>query len=148
MYLRQAALLILFLEAVLTLTVISHLGFFGALLLWAAGAVAGSLILQSRGLSSLSKAQTFYGNGMMPASSIYESLCFVAAGALLILPGFLSDLIALALLIPPIRTLLRRKSGKLFNLKEPPLRDGDIIEGAYVRVEEEQSVIDLKPPQT
>ena len=63
--------------------------------------VAGSMILRTRGLAAAQGLRRF--NGLQPIAS--EALIAVAA-VLLILPGFLTDIVALALLIPPIRHAL------------------------------------------
>ena len=64
-------------------------------------AVAGSMILRNRGLAAAQGLRRF--NGMQPIAA--EALIAVAA-VLLILPGFLTDIVALALLIPHVRRAL------------------------------------------
>jgi UPF0716 protein FxsA len=44
--------------------------------------------------------------GRMPAGSLVEGAMVVVAGILLMLPGFLSDIVGIALLIPPVRRLI------------------------------------------
>ena len=38
---------------------------------------------------------------------MFDGLCLLIAGVLFIIPGFVSDAIGLALVLPPVRTLLR-----------------------------------------
>ena len=64
-------------------------------------AVAGSMILRNRGLAAAQGLRRF--NGLQPIAG--EALIAVAA-VLLILPGFLTDIVALALLTPPLRRAL------------------------------------------
>ena len=45
---------------------------------------------------------------MPPARGMFDALCLLAAGFLLLLPGFLSDGAAVLLLLPPVRALLFR----------------------------------------
>lgn len=63
--------------------------------------LAGSMILRRRGLAAAGGLRRF--NGMQPVAE--EALIAVAA-ILLILPGFLTDAVALALLVPPLRRAL------------------------------------------
>ena len=43
----------------------------------------------------------------MPVAAGFDSLCLLVAGGLFILPGFVSDALALLLLLPPVRLGLR-----------------------------------------
>lgn len=147
MYLGWLGLSFMVGELVLTFSIIDEIGIWRSFLLWAAGAALGVFLISRQGLSALIKAQNGFNRGVLPIDAIYEGFCFFIAGALLIFPGFLSDLAAALLLVPPMRNLLRQKGASVFNLKEPPLRDGDVIDGAYVRVEEELEILDHKPPQ-
>lgn len=74
-----------------------------------------------------------------------------AAGLLLIIPGFVSDLAALGLLIPPLRRgIVRRLSGWLDN--EPAA--SVVIEGDYRRIDDpvpaarERGTSDAGPKRT
>jgi UPF0716 protein FxsA len=48
-------------------------------------------------------ARTRLERGEMPVEAAFEGLCLSAAGFLLVLPGFLTDILAVALLIAPVR---------------------------------------------
>jgi UPF0716 protein FxsA len=63
--------------------------------------LAGSLILRNRGLAAAQGLRRF--NGLQP---IAEEALIAVAAVLLILPGFLSDMVALVLLTPPLRRAL------------------------------------------
>jgi UPF0716 protein FxsA len=45
--------------------------------------------------------------GRSPSKELVDGMLLLIAGVLLILPGFVSDAVGLALLIPPVRALLR-----------------------------------------
>ncbi|WP_298377865.1 FxsA family protein [Azospirillum sp.] len=66
-------------------------------------AVIGVLLIRHRGLASLSRVQGAALQGDAALSGLLDGVCVVIAGILLIIPGFLSDLVALVLLIPPLR---------------------------------------------
>jgi len=80
-------------------------------------AMVGIFLVRHRGLASLTRAQTATARGEAPIGAVLDGFCEVIAGILLIIPGFLSDLVALALLIRPLRRgmgrwLLARMAGK------------------------------------
>ena len=73
-----------------------------------ASATAGVLILQRQGLSTFFNLNEANRSGEMPIQQIFDGFCLFIAGILLIIPGFFTDFIAFALLIPPIRVFLRQ----------------------------------------
>ncbi|ALG70305.1 exlusion protein FxsA [Azospirillum thiophilum] len=81
--------------------------------LLALSVVVGVLLVRHQGLASLTRAQAAAARGEAPIGTVLDGFCAVLAGILLIIPGFLTDLLGLALLIRPLRRgigrwLLRR----------------------------------------
>ncbi|MEO3427832.1 FxsA family protein [Pelagibius sp. CAU 1746] len=72
-----------------------------------ATALAGSLLLRTQGLAALTRARAQMDQGQLPAREMFEGVCLVLAGALLLVPGFVTDAIGLLLFVPPARELLR-----------------------------------------
>lgn len=72
-----------------------------------ATALAGSLLLRAQGLATLMRARAQMDQGQLPAREMFEGVCLVLAGALLLVPGFVTDVIGLLLFVPPLRELLR-----------------------------------------
>ncbi len=72
-----------------------------------ATALAGSLLLRAQGLAVLMRARTQMDQGQLPAREMFEGVCLVLAGALLLVPGFVTDVIGLLLFVPPLREMLR-----------------------------------------
>jgi UPF0716 protein FxsA len=70
-------------------------------------ALAGSLLLRAQGLAALTRARAQMDQGQLPAREMFEGLCLVLAGALLLVPGFVTDALGLLLFFPPFRELLR-----------------------------------------
>ncbi|WP_237155235.1 FxsA family protein [Oryzibacter oryziterrae] len=68
----------------------------------------GLALLRLQGLSLMRRIQTELNAGRMPADSMLEGFAVALAGLLLILPGFISDIMALLLLFSPLRKLLIR----------------------------------------
>lgn len=65
--------------------------------------LAGAALARRQGLQAMAKIQTELGSGRMPTRELAEGLLILLAGAVLITPGFLTDLFGLGLLIPPFR---------------------------------------------
>jgi UPF0716 protein FxsA len=70
--------------------------------------LAGAWLARHQGLQCWRKVQEQIARGQLPADSLLEGLMILLAGAVLITPGVLTDLVGFALLVPPIRRLLRR----------------------------------------
>ncbi len=71
-------------------------------------AVAGSALLRQQGLSTLRRAQQVAAEGRLPSDELADGLVLVVSGVLLLTPGFLTDVIALLLLLPGVRHVVRR----------------------------------------
>ena len=74
-----------------------------------ATALFGTWMLRLQGLSALARAQASLTRGAFPAREVFDGLCLVFAGALLLTPGFLTDAAGLLLTAPPVRAVLRRR---------------------------------------
>lgn len=68
----------------------------------------GGWLLQQQGRQSFIKVQAELAQGKVPQEVLLENLLLFAAGVLFIIPGVISDCIALALLVPPMRQWLAR----------------------------------------
>ncbi|MFI6447647.1 FxsA family membrane protein [Kitasatospora sp. NPDC050543] len=102
----------LVLEIWLLIQVASVLGGFGVLLLLAGGVLLGGWLIKRAGRRALSAAidQT---RDPRPRQVQTGTSLTVLAGLLLIIPGFLSDVLALTLLFPPTRALWRAGGRRL-----------------------------------
>ena len=66
-------------------------------------AFIGVNMLRYQGLSTLARAQQRISSGEMPAQEMVEGLVLAVGGALLITPGFVTDIIGFCCLIPATR---------------------------------------------
>jgi UPF0716 protein FxsA len=66
--------------------------------------VLGILVIRVLGAASLVELQGALVRQEPPTGALVRGACVLLAGMLLIVPGFLSDVAALLLLIPPLRT--------------------------------------------
>lgn len=84
------------------------IGFWATLALVVAAGLLGALILSHQGWGVVRRARAAMAQGRPPVAAVVDGLFLVLAGALLITPGFLTDVMALLLLIPPVRHSLAR----------------------------------------
>ncbi|MCG6871923.1 MAG: FxsA family protein [Gammaproteobacteria bacterium] len=106
-------------------------------------AILGAALVRRQGLATLGKVQNLMERGEMPATEILEGVAILLAGALLLTPGFFTDAIGFAALIPALRRgLIQRlaKGGRLGGLGaratgDPgpldPQRPGRTLEGEF-----------------
>ncbi|MBP2311615.1 FxsA family protein [Azospirillum soli] len=71
-------------------------------------AVLGSVLVRRQGLTAMKRAQEAAERGEFPVGAVFEGFCIVVAGVLLIIPGFLTDVVGLLLFVPPVRNALGR----------------------------------------
>jgi UPF0716 protein FxsA len=78
----------------------------------------GAVIVKAQGLTALRRAITDVEDRQVPAAALADAALLTAAGALVLIPGFVTDVFGLALLVPPIRSgvrrVLRRRWSKRF----------------------------------
>lgn len=70
--------------------------------------LAGALLIRRQGVALLTDIGATMGRGELPTRQIADAMLVGVAGLLLVVPGYFSDLLALLLLIPAVRTLLYR----------------------------------------
>ena len=72
-------------------------------------AALGAGLVRRQGLAALARFRSATQAGELPAVTIIEGLALLVAGALLLTPGFFTDLVGFLLLTPPLRQLLVRR---------------------------------------
>ena len=66
-------------------------------------AILGAYLVKQQGIETMQKVQKEMNSGRMPAMQMAEGVALLFAGAVLLTPGFLTDAIGFALLVPFIR---------------------------------------------
>lgn len=69
-------------------------------------AIIGASMLKRQGLATLTRAQQRMESGQVPATELIEGLLLAVGGALLLTPGFVTDVIGFCCLIPATRQAL------------------------------------------
>ncbi len=70
-------------------------------------AAIGTWELRAQGLATLARARTAIDAGKLPAREMFDGVCLLFAGALLLTPGFVTDTIGILLFVPAVRAYLR-----------------------------------------
>lgn len=81
----------------------SRIGVAATLLLVVAAAALGVALLRGRGLAAIAGARASVDRGEPPIGPLVDMAAIAFAGILLIVPGFITDIGALLLLLPPTR---------------------------------------------
>ncbi|WP_160007528.1 FxsA family protein [Rhizobium sp. 18055] len=110
--------------------------------------VAGMMLLRRQGIGILQRMSMEGRSGALPGRELLRPAMFVIAALLLIIPGFITDIIALLMFIPAVRDFGWNYVSRRFvvvgtagNVRRPsqsPDRDGgstvvDLDEGDYQR---------------
>ena len=108
----------------------------GAVGLWLLGAgLLGGVMIARGGLNTLARIRIAMGRGELPAAEIFQGLITAFAGLLLILPGFITDLLAVSLLISGAgmkKRLGERLSASVAQAR-PDLKKPVTLDGEYRR---------------
>jgi UPF0716 protein FxsA len=72
-------------------------------------AIVGTMLVRSQGLEVISKIRMSAERGEAPVEALIQGACVLAAGLLLLTPGFATDTLGFALLIPPVRSFMVHK---------------------------------------
>ncbi len=86
----------------------SAIGFWNSLGLIVAIAFVGAWLVKREGLKVWRRFAQQVEAGQVPSREIADGVCLLAAGALMLAPGFLTDIVGILLLLPPTRAIARR----------------------------------------
>ncbi|MHC3438243.1 FxsA family protein [Natrialbaceae archaeon A-gly3] len=105
-----ALLLIPFLDAVILAVVVSQtpvIGWVGMVLLVVLTGLVGMLLVRAEGRRTIGKTQRSLAKGEPPTNQLLDGALLIAAGAFLLTPGLVTDLIGFLLVLPPTRIPIR-----------------------------------------
>jgi UPF0716 protein FxsA len=132
MWFALAIILIPLIEIRIFAIVIGRIGALPTFLLCLLLAIAGFSVIRSQGFRTLAAAQNSLIRHEMPGRTLFDGICLTVAGILLIIPGFLTDMLAFALMVPAVRAQLFRAMAPRFDRQG---RDPSVIDGEFTRVE-------------
>ncbi|MBN9683359.1 MULTISPECIES: FxsA family protein [unclassified Corallococcus] len=110
-------------ELYLLITLGHHIGLASTLGLLAVSAVLGSLIARRQGEKVFRNWREAMAGGGVPEEGLLNGVLVMVGGALLIAPGFISDVMGLLLMVPPVRRVV---TARVRRSLEQTLRSGTV----------------------
>ena len=115
-------------EIYVIIQVADGIGWGPTLLLLILDGFAGAALARSQGRTAWERFNLALAEGRVPARETFDGAMIVLGGAFLLTPGFITDIVGFALLIPPTRALLRgfvtrlarRRVGFAWTVAAPP----------------------------
>lgn len=84
-----------------------RLGVWNTVLLIMLTGILGVFFARKQGFEIMQKMMTALQNGHPPGEVLLDGFCVMMGGILLILPGFISDIMGFIFLLPPTRALVK-----------------------------------------
>lgn len=125
----------------------SMIGAFPTVLLIVFTAVLGAYLFKLQGMTTLQRVQASLSRGEIPALDMIEGVMLLLSAALLLTPGFVTDVLGFICLVPVLRTRLALAllGSQFINSTTGSFQqnsDSDVIEGEFKR--EDDPEIDYK----
>src|SRR5829696_6359957 len=95
-------------ELAVIIQVGQSIGVWWTIAILVADSVLGSLLMRSQGRAAWRRFNEALQAGRAPAREVADGVLVIFGGALLLTPGFLSDIVGLLFLLPPTRAVIRR----------------------------------------
>jgi len=141
------------LELLLLIKVGQGIGALPTLALVIGTALTGAFIISRQSLTVVNRTLEALSQGRTPVEPVVDGLFLMVAGALMLTPGLITDVVGLALLVPPLRRLIARAvmrwalrrtevhietftAGSGPGGRRRPADDGTVIEGEFERIDE------------
>jgi len=132
-------------EIAVFLQVVDWIGVLNTLAVMLAISICGAWMVKRQGVGTLARMRTELDDGRIPTGPMTDGGLLAAAGFLLLVPGFVTDVFGLALLVPPVRAGTQRWLGRRFTV-----RAGRVGRGRgpdYLDVDEAQPRRPDPPPE-
>lgn len=149
MYLLLAFLLVPLIEIALFIQVGGAIGLWPTLAIVVLTAIAGTFLVKQQGRHAMANLQRSFSDLNDPTKPLADGAMILFSGALLLTPGFFTDAVGFALLMPPVRQAVydfirKRVKVQRFEMGQGPQRDprpphprDTVIDGEYSEVDPE-----------
>jgi UPF0716 protein FxsA len=125
------------------------IGVWWTIALLIADSLFGAWLMRHQGRAAWRRFNEAVQGGRVPAREVLDGALVIGGGALLLTPGFITDILGLILLVPPTRALVRLVFARrlahrmVASATRPRPRDDFDVEGTAVDVDVEP----LEPPR-
>ena len=144
LFILAALITMPYLEFLVFMKVGNEIGCFSALMLTLLTAFLGIYIIRQEGIQVLMNLKNTMDRGESPVSELVHGFFLAIAGFFFLLPGFITDSIAILLAIGPIRTIIgnmivSENIRQQTNRPQSTYSSGTIIEGEFEENDPTQS---------
>lgn len=123
-------------EISLFIAVANSIGVFLALICIIATSILGFSLVKTQGLKNFSIMKQKIANNQSPKDEIIRSVALLFAGFLLLIPGFLTDILGAVLLIPNIQEYIVK-----FIVRKMPIKSKIV---SYQKIDQNNDIIEGK----
>jgi UPF0716 protein FxsA len=109
------------------------------------GMIAGAILLRAQGMATLMRVRAEIEAGRTPARPLGEGAVLAVAALLIILPGFLTDLMGILLFLPPVRELLWRAVRSRVQVVTAPAPGAKSSRGPVIDLDHSEYGADPRP---
>jgi UPF0716 protein FxsA len=141
MWLFLAFLAVPLVEIALFIQIGGLIGLWPTLLIVVLTALVGTFLVRSQGAQAMAQLRGAFNDLQDPTEPLAHGAMILFSGALLLTPGFFTDAVGFALLVPGVRAFVLREARKRVTVQSgftaggpghgPMRRDDDVIEGSY-----------------
>lgn len=78
-----------------------------------ADSILGAVLLRAQGRGAWVRFNRALAENRMPAREVFDGVLVIFGGALLLTPGFITDVVGLLLLVPPTRAMVRAAARRM-----------------------------------
>jgi UPF0716 protein FxsA len=122
-------------EIAVAMQVAHHIGIANTLGLLLLFSLVGAWLAKQAGFGVLARMRDQVDRGVLPGNEIIDGVLVLTAGILLFVPGFVTGVVGLVLLLPPVRhgvrsLVKRRLRGRVYRSGPPggPIGPGNVID--------------------
>ena len=149
MWLFIAFLTVPLIEIGLFIQIGGAIGLWYTLLIVVITAVIGTMLVRAQGMMALGQVKSSFNEMRDPSEALAHGAMILFSGALLLTPGFFTDAVGFALLVPAVRLAVfkwvrARINVQTFSTHPQRPAQSDVIEGEYAEIDPEPD--DQRPP--
>ena len=143
MWLFVAFLLVPLIEIALFIQIGGAIGLGWTLLIVVITAVLGTVLVRAQGIQAMSQVKSSFNQMRDPSEALAHGAMILFSGALLLTPGFFTDAVGFALLVPGVRLAVfkwarARISVTTFSSHPQQPQQSDVIDAEYSEVKPDQ----------
>ncbi len=107
-------------ELTLLIKVGSYIGAINTILVVILTAAIGAYMVKMEGIGIMYRIQKNMQEGIFPGDELISGMMILVAGALLLTPGFFTDIIGFVMLVPVSREFIKKIAKRYIKIKMPP----------------------------